>query len=476
IFVSHASADNHRLRDTIHRLVDAGVRLWFDRPYEIDIPDDKLAGFIPDGQSWSRTLLRAVANANGLLFFPSQAFSDSKECHTELVMAALLSEFSEGRFPAIPIFCAEDDTAKLDARFDQNQGYMLPWDIDASNTAALEKKEKTLDRLASRLIEATETPLNIADKFGTVVEAHIDNELDLDEATGRTLTDFHYRIDRTDQRNSARRVHVADAAADKQPLLVCHGPAEECVSAFVQISLATRLLPELERHAPEKFKWAHESLDVLRPVWREADTDFDFRLSIFNAFQAASGQRDGRADNSAEGLASAFSSNDVTRIVSLPEYGVTDPDALRKRIESWAAFWDAFPFDRSRGRVANTILPILEVSYSDTPTGGGWFSRKRPASEIVSAALEAEDLPLQVNGGLSHTRIVVLKALPQVSKSCVDEWIAEDTPFRSLAVSTRDKIRRNLKTVFDAGETLSMEDWADRAPAALQDSGLFSTG
>jgi len=53
IFVSHASADNDRLKPVIVALLDAKIPLWFDKPRRLKLPENYFEGHIREGEKWN---------------------------------------------------------------------------------------------------------------------------------------------------------------------------------------------------------------------------------------------------------------------------------------------------------------------------------------------------------------------------------------------------------------------------------------
>ncbi len=134
-FVSHASADNPQIKPFLAAALEHGLKLWFDRPYDLPLPETAFAGYIEEGERWTTEILTALAGACGILYFPSAASKVSDECRLEIALGATFALYCP--FKIVPIFLGAGSSQYLDARVTTVQGRRFPIETGAAGEFVL---------------------------------------------------------------------------------------------------------------------------------------------------------------------------------------------------------------------------------------------------------------------------------------------------------------------------------------------------
>jgi hypothetical protein len=101
-------------------MLEHGLSLWFDRPYDIGLKTTCFAGYIREGEPWTMEILHAMVGACGIICFPSEAASRSDECRLEFALGRVFGAVSS--FKIFPVLLDDASFQFLDHRVAQTQG------------------------------------------------------------------------------------------------------------------------------------------------------------------------------------------------------------------------------------------------------------------------------------------------------------------------------------------------------------------
>lgn len=80
LFIAHASYDKPRISPILGELIDAGFKLWIDKPHLLELPDEYILKIerIKIGSDWQKSIERAIHRSNAVLAFWSRDAIDAK--------------------------------------------------------------------------------------------------------------------------------------------------------------------------------------------------------------------------------------------------------------------------------------------------------------------------------------------------------------------------------------------------------------
>ena len=431
LFVSHASADNPRLKPVVQALLDAGLPLWFDKPGDLEMSISDFAGHIPIGESWSEELIDRMRSAHAMVYFPTENYEMSRECRFEHAQAFVHRSASRHQFKIIALVLSEADFRSFDPRQGAIQG--------AKTIVKKRKNEWVLDQKRqadfNNLVIELRALLNKPSPFS------FDEESTNKDAV-REYT-IPYRINRDDEKEQVRDAYsyvlekYSNQLRDpnrlaRRPLIICHGESHDEHKRFTSTSLNATLV----QSTPRLFKSGAASEKPIRPKWpstrgikRRDDFIRRYRDTVFDKLKnKVSELPQTRGSDEQAAIAKAICDEETTRIISTRLNVHTEtPDSfkeLQAHIESWVQFWDDFPFCLADGDAHFHLIPVLEVVYGETkPTG---FLRRKSLSQSVQEYLNKGTTAAALSKACRQVSVEVLPEFQTISKSTVHDWIDFD--------------------------------------------------
>lgn len=464
IFVSHASADNARLRPVLIALLDAGLPLWFDKPdhHDVALPASQFAGSLQGAHAfkWRPLVNKAIREAAGILHFPSAAAAASREVTAEVIYAQALAD-SDDRFLIISALMGAED-----GEFE-------------------EKLTRGLHCFSTSVSPAVEAGYKLNPESRIQVEnliAVLTNHL---RAPSRPrpsgdlkLGDYHIPY-LTDRRHQREHAIAAFTSLARPPVFVLHGPMDEAPPRFTSINLPRQVL---SRHP--FFRLGGASASPMRLSWPASSSSdretFHLNLArkLFDACQGAEpiGSVDTwcSADLIAARAAEAIRKDAMTRIVvaELDAQKLSSPQIV-DAIEAWIAFWDDFPFHGAQLNSHFLIVPVLEIIHPDE-SGHRlrlWMGR----SERIRRTLDSAGLGIRLRRTTRQVTPHVLPGLSGVTPRCVREWVVQENLLDGQQ-DGQDKLIADLCDLFPQKsaheKSLPMRTWARAAAPLLRAAGI----
>lgn len=461
IFISHASADNARLKPVVAALLDAGIPLWFDRPEDLGLPRELFAGCLAFGESWRETILDVIGQGAGMLVFPSPTAAKAREVYREVGAAQLLSKKTPRHFQLLSALLSPDDG-------------LYEGDVTGglhSLSVFTRAAEGHADGEASDirgpyvLTPRGETNLEI---LISLLRGRLEAKAELEPAPtppGSTDGDFvlPYRADRLAQRD---RAALAFADLRRPPVFVVHGPERQAPNRFTSVSLGQQVLT-----AHGLFACAGATRAPVSLRWPGIDADetdrfqLSFARSAIERFQGGASTPTLAEWNSVEALlarlAASLRRDAITRIFSarLP-LAEMSPSRAPDAISAWCALWARFPFDQAQTHDRFPVVPVLELIHPEPPRG-----LARVLAPNWSRLLDTPGFAAKLTRRFTSVTPVVLPALPDISAQCARDWVVTDEIFGAQGDDERERLTDALVSLFPArqGAGLSMREWALRS-------------
>jgi hypothetical protein len=466
-FVSHAGDNKTAIKPVIESLLDAGVPLWIDVPDApaLGLKRSRFAGFIQEGEPWDSQIRQAIAQACGLILFPSPAAADPK-CGVKFEVWQAKSEYEEDvkQFKIFAVLMRGADGDALERIDVKNQGFVLAANGDWDNGFALtEHCQGKLALMAEMLNQHAAVTTRRNDSRG--------NEADLRDES------LPFRVNRLKQRKTASKAYedhfsAEDARAPTRPCLVVHGDTSEHPEQCGGVTMPTYLLRN-EPHLP--FTISAASQGAITVSWPDDLTlpspSFDEVLT-----QRIAGLSGNVADPwsaTPEILAAAFRSDGVTRLVQaswIPARDTGRP-VLLAALRAWFSYWDRFPWELCDRGDKVMVVPILDIDLGDKKTSS--WSWRKPKLRECAALLAVPSFGQQLANelGLRNVKPAITPRLGGVTNDCVRQWLQGDDPvFAPLSLRERDRLMRELqRAVLPDG--CSMTDWYEAAAPILARAG-----
>lgn len=476
-FVSHASADNAQIRPVLEQFLDAGIPLWFDRPRDAGLDPEQFVGSLSPTERWTSQLNEALAQARGLIWFPSASYSASDECKRELACADMLQGIMS-EFEVASICVSGDTFSELGIREMTRQAtraFVVPdqnnFKLDEAYRPELMELIAILRTKLADTMQGRKVMVDQAKRFDGAPSAPVTPGAD-------RVRDYTvpFRVDRTTQRYTVKEIHddYLRGETRKRPILLCHGEDEDVSRQFVSTTLAERLIAENDR----LFEWSEQSAHPIRPnlpPFSQNDKDRFPRRFLDNLFEKflGAGTETGRGSVT-EALAESFANDRCTRIVSSrldlrgADKGLSKLQDVLDRIEAWARFWDEFPFDLADQEDVLTIIPVLEVIYAEKAEKGGLFRRASPSVLFERFTADARKVT-DFNRAFARIEIKFLERFDKITPRWVDEWIDDDARlFSHLNDNRKRTLLDELETNFDGLTDLPMKTWSDKSASVLE--------
>lgn len=451
VFISHASADNARLRPVLLSLLEAGVPLWLDKPEAegLELSPSLFVGSIRKTDSWRSVVDQAIAASCAMLVFPSEAAASASELLRETQRGLAMMAHDVARYSLLPAFLGRSDEP-FDAMVTGGvQGYNA-WvePLEGGGFRIAPKAEPELARLAAYLL----------------IKVEAANSRDRVASTPLIPAEYHipYLVNRSRQRDAVAtfiRKHRA-------PILVARGRTEDEIGRFLSVTLARRVLP-----ASSRAVCTAESLQVLRLRWptvRPSDFQaFSHSLveNLVERFQLTSragqqGSTDAPQDRMAR-LAAAFADNGVSRIVAARlTLSPRDKAGLSAAVQAWSRFWSSFPLENANA-AALTLLPVLEILLD-------------PSVRLSHSFLDVFKAGIKRPAPAADATLCVVPDLTDVTVQCVREWVETDLLFADCTDGIRDRLSNDFADLF-AGQprtrAMPMKSWAVNASPLLLQAG-----
>lgn len=484
-FVSHASADNAQIRPILEHFLEAGIPLWFDRPRDADLEPDQFVGSLSPNERWTTQLNEALAQARGLIWFPSSAYSASDECKRELACADMLQGIM-AEFEVAGVCVSSDTFSEMGLRemtrqatrafvLEDGDGYVL----DPAFHAELDELTRILQSKLADTMQGRKVMVDQAKRFDGTMPGAAASEAE-------RVRDYTvpFRVDRTTQRYSVKEIHddYLSGVTQKRPILICHGEDEDVSRQFVSTTLAERLVAENER----LFEWSEQTAQPIRPnlpPYSSSDKDRfprRFRDNLFEKFIGA-GSHMGRGSVT-DALAESFANDRCTRIVSSRldlrgnDKSLSKLQDVLDRIQAWAKFWDGFPFQVADKDEFLSLIPVLEVIYDEQADKGGFFRRAPVSVQFEKFTADARKVA-DFNRGFDSIEIKFLERFDKITPRWVDEWIDDDAKlFSHLNDHKKRTLRDELETKLSGKNDLPMKSWSEESASVLEAWGIGIEG
>jgi hypothetical protein len=451
VFISHASADNARLRPVVLSLLEAGVPLWLDKPEAegLDLSLSHFTGSIRKTDSWRTVVDQAIAGSCAMLVFPSKAAADAAELLRETQRGLAMMAQDAARYSLLPAFLSRADELFDAAVTGGVQGYNA-WvePLEGGGFRIAPTAEAELARLATYLLAKV-----------AAADAR-----DRSSATPTIPAEYHipYLVNRSRQRDAV----ATFIRKHRSPILVARGRTEDEMGRFLSVTLARRVLPLSGRAV-----CTAESLQILRIRWPTVSTSdsqaFSQSLveSLDERFQLSS--RIGQLGSPVtlhdrkDRLAAAFADNGVCRIVAARvTLSPRDKSSLSSAVQAWGQFWRSFPLEEANV-VALTILPVLEILFD---------TRARPSRSFLDIFKSG----LKLATPTPDASLCLIPDLADVTPQCAREWVETDPLFADRPDGVRDQLSDDFVGLF-AGQprigAMPMKFWAANASPLLLQAG-----
>ncbi|MFJ6024347.1 TIR domain-containing protein [Brevundimonas sp. NPDC092305] len=454
VFISHASADNARLRPVVMALLEAGVPLWIDKPEDagLDLAPVHFVGSISKADRWTSVVDQAIARSCAMLVFPSAAAARAREVRRETERGLAMMEQNPERYCVLPAFLDRADEAFDRALTGGVQGFNAWVEADGSGlyriAPAAEGDVARLARYLSDRVRAADAR-STAPLGGSPLPA-----------------EYHipYLVDRFQQRDVA----AASIRRHSSPILVVRGRPEDELGRFSSTTLVRRVLPEIA-HAV----CSAESLQILRVRWPTASLDDTQAFAegllstLGERFQLDSrrlrlGGREDGVDERCRRLAASFAENGICRVVAARRtLAPGDKAGAAAAVRAWNDFWNTFPLDVANA-ASLTLLPVLEIVLDPAQAcSTGWLER-------LKASLKKTPDPAAGSG------LCIVPELGNVTTLCAREWVETDVLFADQPEGVRGRMADDFAGLFatDRAEgAMPMKAWATVASPILLNAG-----
>lgn len=486
LFVSHATADNMRLRPVVLALLDAGIGLWFDKPQDIDISHERFAGYIGSSEDYRVAIEQALAASWGFLVFPTATWQASKECFAE-GRRAFEREHDLKRqgyeYRIAPALLERDDYKFLTHDLASKQGYRT---LTIAAPAADGGYVLQTDANPDTADGAGNVDLLIAETLAYFERTTL-NPPPGAARSGGARRGNPYLVDRREQREAAKEhlepLLVAETpAAGKLPLLITIGANADEPDRFGCATLPRRVLhrlgetPAAAALNPRIIPWPSAKPSDATRFANQIDDHLSEKLFLE---ERAGGPR-GR-----EAITARVRKENIRRVACFvldstkPDAPLTKVDALRAHLRAWIGYWDAFPLaDAIDAEGRPLLFPVLALSLA-TPgghlakTGQERANAKRRESRDAALRkwLAGRNRARELGAGRKHVAAVILPPLQPVTLNCVREWVETDPiSFPGLLSQSAQaaEILHQLNAVFAGADQLAMRAWAAGAAEVLK--------
>lgn len=479
-FVSHATLDNRALRPVLVALLDAGIPLWFDKPYhaDIDVPAARFVGYIEPGQNYQVAIDdRAIPGSAGFILLSTPNSKDNQQVYNEVrdaLQRKRVVEAAQRQYLILPIFLGPEGLSCLHADLKNCQGTKAFVADTADGWVLTDEGREQLDLLilvARRQLADCETsPLpGLAAPRGA-----------------RAMEADPYLVDRAEQRSEAiERIKACAAVAPQRaPLFAIYGNSHDEPTQVGQATFPCRVLSALPNKTSEasrgakRLEWPPNSI---KPT-DTAAFNRALERSLGEAFP--SGIRGGvGTGDTRQAIAERIAAEGIVRLV-YAEIASDRPrlqsfSDLKKHLRAWCAFWDAFPFDRIMKDGVPLLTPVVAVTLVEP---GRHKVMDKGKSRSACKAQEARDAGLyrklsarnplgDVARGLAQIDLVLLPKLELITPTDVTNWVHGDaTSFPTLQSdkNAADALQDSLVDVFANATGLPMKEWARKARAPLR--------
>lgn len=488
VFVSHASADNARLRPVLVRLLDANIPIWFDKPYhpDIDLEEGRFHGYIKGGGQWSESIDDfALPDSSAFLAFPSEGTQASEVCKTEIHTALTRFRTTGNRYFIAPVLLEPAALTHAHDFIRPFQGYATVVQQGPNGWELTDGGKGEVDRL---IIELKAT-----------LAAFLTAPLVVQREALRFGKDDAYLVDRHRQSEGAKVALqlMAQGTSSPTPLFITYGMEDEEPRCFNSVTLPRRVVTQAGIAVHAKA-----SEDPLALRWPEtaAKNAPEFAMHLTGALavelQGANQRRGAGGAATPLDIAEALRQEGIARIAvsRLPSAGGGVIRSLKDFIAClrvWSAYWNEFPFDAARAEGRPTLVPLLEIAFArereemtdlkrrlSTARDGRQRAglRKDMSTLKVRVRLEREirrwlSNAKRVDGvckGCAHVRLKVLQELESIRPAHAEDWVLNDPAFAQWRQADRTQLRAQLMSVFDGAAELPMRAWAEKARPHLK--------
>lgn len=488
VFVSHASADNARLRPVMLALLDAGIPLWFDKPNhpDIRIEDDRFAGYINGGKVWSGAIDdHALPESSAFLIFPSAAAMESKPCWHEVASAMSRWRTTAQRYFIAPLFLEDAALKQMHDEIDSYQGFSTYTVQNGALWELTPNGRVEIDRLIAELRKA-------------FADFHVNPLAANDPRAGvRLRNEDAYLVDRREQiKSSVLAISGTSDAPARHPLLIAYGREDEEPRCFGAVTLPKRVLVRAEvaktaaaTNRPLKLDWPTSAMKNAKDFATLLTSEAATQLQGYDRSRRGSG-----GPSTPTTLAETLSREGIAR-VSLTEFPPAGDKPVRSLgdfiagMRAWCAYWNVFPFETARADGRATFLPVLEVTFARA-------AEEEELKQAIAKAKGRERSALQKRLNLHRNRIkierqirnwlgneknmknlsrpfarvqaIALRELSSVTPADAEHWVDnDDEMFGMLDQHARTQLRLSLRGVFQSAAELPMRTWSERALPVL---------
>lgn len=500
-FVSHASADNDQIRPIIEALLDADIPIWFDKPEKISLSIDRFVGKVPVGLDWSQVLDVALERARGCIWFPTKNYLASEECKRERDLAIFLRNSKGYDYKNIAVLASRDAIGLLDHRSSPIQGAEIfseyqegGFEVRADHLQSLENFCSELRRDLEGFVKAKQGR-EAKYAFGRS-KGVSETESSTETKSQRRTSSVPFRVDRNPQRQIIRNAYedwrdAIETAQDSvtenpvyPPVIICHGEDEDMSRRFTKVTLVERLIKE---NGNDYFFWGKESASELTPNWPatvssdQNSFNNEFARELLDDFQASDARR-GRGSRQ-DRFAAALKQNKTTRLavsrinLSASDKGKTPFEEVRKKINAWIGFWNAFPFDLANHATFFTIIPILDIVYPSEAEQASGFLWRKPTPVKLREMMNDPSVAQALTPDASKISVKVLQKFGPIGETAIEEWIFQDNDelFDRMPQSEQEALLIDLKKVVkDVPDGVSMRQWSEQSAQRLNQA--FTSG
>lgn len=466
VFISHASADNARIRPVLIALLDAGLPIWFDKPYLSSINLDKtlFEGIIGHGDRFGDKINEAISSACAFIVFPSaharKSLYVAKECG--------FAQSQKGQ--------RGDDfllySAILNSR-DIVHEQQFTNGISAFSVT-VSAADKGRYQLTSQGVENVELLI-------TALKSHIEKfsvkaAVRVPQGTSDGDYDTPYLADRAVQRDAAL---AAFSNVSRPPVFVIYGPANEAVQRFTTVNFPRRIVA-----SQPIFRHSGTTASVIFLRWPMIANKEKVQFQLCMAHNILEHLQSARQIDSVEdwnslpilknNILQSLKADDTTRLIvsriNSEDYSVT---GIFDAIDSWANFWNDTEFDTINSPRHFLLIPVLLVKYpSSSKSKGGWVSRFIRSAMHVPVDLS----PGKFRKNYLNIDLHFLPRLRPITRQCVSEWIADDDLFKTKSEGWREEISEKLMLLFSLSDNgrngLPMQEWVKLSRPILQSAGI----
>ena len=382
VFLSHANDDKPRLLDLVRALIDAGIKIWLDKPSKLgfSLEDiDKYFYHIRAGGRWEDEMDEAKRKSSCILV----CWSKRAEGQNALMLhQVLFEEAAFGRTEEKLVSCSIDDVDVTRIPRD----FSLQQILDARNATELGLIIAAVKRVMNQSARRWADQRQIANK--------------------RRSPMIPYLADRSRQEGAVEDgLNASIRVGGVRPFFVA-GPENECVDEF---------LKRLEEHTSRRCLDGSASWEAVEARWPDdepAENFADvFMRRVGNGF-------DRRFRLTAHEFAALFSERGrPVAVISRLRTQDWDADEA-KRVRAWLELWREIASEHG----FRTVVPILAVKmppakpgWTGVP-GGGWLDMAGRRNRLIWEELGRLAREYAALG------IVPLEILAPVPKQDVNSW------------------------------------------------------